>query len=145
MSGPDQQAVDAYYAFKQYNDIADKIEKVEAELKVFKNELAYYEQACLDHLTQNSTGQDKFKVTVGGHTFYMYLTPRVRVRSDIEATKVARIFRSYKLGHMVKPTVNSNTLSAWYRAQIKEGLAVPKGIAKVLEIYEDFKLGRQKA
>jgi methionine synthase II (cobalamin-independent) len=100
--------------------------------KVEKARLETLERQLKDKVLEYFAENGLDKVTIDGQT--LYTTTKVWARLDGDVETVAPALQFYGLGYLIKPTVNTNSLSSWYREQLDTGQEIPQGLQAILKV-----------
>ena len=84
------------------------------------------------------------KFTAFDTTFYVKITLHASLPAE-NREKFIRRLRARKLGHIVKPTINANTLTAFVKEQIQEFGQAPDWIADLVNTYSKPAIATRKA
>lgn len=104
-----------------------EIDRLKADLKRLEVVERQQKDQALEYFAE--TGLEK--VSIDGKTVYTMTKVWARV-PDLEQALPA--IESAGLGWMVKPTINTNTLSGWYREQLETDQDIPQALKDVLLI-----------
>lgn len=131
--------------------LSDEKAALDARLKVVKDELA----ALSDLLATQFALAGVPRMTVNGRTVYLHRQVWASVQpEDGDLDAAFKVLERYDMGWMVKPTVNSQTLSARIREMEKEfeGLdfqdfldSLPPDLRDALRITEKFEVRSRKS
>lgn len=117
---------------KEYADLSKEKRKVEAELDRIKNRMAEIEPLLLDMWAES--GLDR--MTVDGVTMFIHTQLWAGVADGFTREQAVGGLKAAGLGDFVTENYNSNSLSAYFREQVKqsdiEAIELPEGI-KVTE------------
>lgn len=85
------------------------------------------------------------RITVDGKTIYHSRRVWVGRADGVDLEEFMDVLREEGLGDLVKASVNSQTISAWYREQEDLGEPIPDRLSEVMKVSEVFDLGVRKA
>lgn len=101
-------------------DLKTQTDQAQAEEKKLKDQ-------ALEYFAENSLD----KVSIDGQT--IYTTTKVWARLPEPDTAIP-VLQQHGLGFLVKPTVNTNSLSSWYREQLDTGQELPQALLDVIKV-----------
>lgn len=122
---------------RQYVQYVHEKQRLEASLKLVKEQMDELEPRVLDHMANNGVQ----RMTVDGITLHI----RRELWARATSPEAPDVLRAHDLGFMARETVNAQTLSAWVREQDANGTPIPEAIAAVIAVAEVYKLGAVSA
>ena len=130
---------------KNYIDAHHEKRVAERALTVIKKEIAELEPRVMDHLVQ--MGYDHIKVD--GTTVYIKRNLRANIAGGVDKKAMATAFKLFEMEYLIKPTVNANSLSSYFRNEEdaldsppeKVDDLIPEELKPFVNIFEQFSLG----
>ena len=124
IGNPIQEYMDLHFA---YEDAKDEV----ARLKILKDEK---EEQALKHLIDLGAR----RMTTERGTVYIQKTTRISLKDGPDGSKdhAHAVMREHGLDILIKDNVNGNSLSKWYREEIKAGETVPEPLMAIFNVNE---------
>lgn len=130
---------------KSYVALHNEKREAERSLASIKKQIADVEPHVMDHLTQ--MGYDNIKVD--GTTIYIKRNLRANIVGGVDKEAMAEAFKKFDMEYLIKPTVNANSLSSYFRNEEDaldtppEDVAdlVPEELREFVKLFEQFQLG----
>jgi hypothetical protein len=123
---------------RRYRELRDAQKGSEAEAKALKDEADLIEAELIDAFTEAGTQA----INIDGKTIYLHRSTFAQRKPGVDAEQVMAALVEAGAGDLIKETVNSQTLSSWYREladAAEEGRGtIPEPVAEVLELGERY-------
>jgi DNA gyrase/topoisomerase IV subunit A len=121
---------------KEYAELVSEIDDLNALLGEKKRRRDELQESLLEWFTDPDSPD---RVTIAGRTLF----PRRQVWVNAKTQDALAALKEHGLVDMVKESVNSQTLSAWYR-ELEEEDAVPDWAKEKLDVAEVYKVSARK-
>ncbi len=121
---------------KEYSKLISRIHELESELRTMKARRNELEEELLDWFTEPNSPD---RVTIAGRTLF----PMRQVWVSVKDESGIKALKENGLEELVKETVNTQTLSAWYR-EVERDEGVPPWAREALNVTEKYKVGTRK-
>lgn len=124
---------------KEFVKLQAKKRELEGELQKVKDTLGDLDQDLQKEFVKDGVQNMK----VGGFT--VFLSPTIYAGPEIDKEDLIKALKKAKLGYLVKPTYNSQSLSAYARALQKDKKKMPKSLVGHMKVTEVFKMAARKS
>lgn len=124
----------------KYLELKDRRAVLEDELKLVKDEAKELSDVMVAGMEE--AGLENF--ALNGMTFYIRSTVHASVPAEKRETFIRRL-RARKLGNLVKPVIQANTLTSFVKEQIEvNGGSLPVWMEDLVSVYIEAELGTRK-
>ena len=122
-------------AMQEYVDCYQRKKTLERETKENNARIETLQDEVLREFMEQGARSISLK---NGATVYIHTDTYASLKNDEDGSKdnAHRVMRKYKLGYMVKPNVNAQTLRSWVIQQRDEEIPIPDELRAVLNITE---------
>lgn len=124
---------------KQLLDLREQKAALEAQLKEINAAIETAEAEVQEYFLQNEIS----KVSAEGKTVYLARSPWVKLID--QSTLTLDTLRRNGLEWLIKPTVNTSSLSSWYREQQQTDTAIPAQVKAILAVTDNFEVRVKKS
>jgi len=125
----------------QYSKLVGKIQDMELDIKLLKLRRDQLQDKLLEYFTDPDSPS---KMTIAGRTLSLRREVWVSLNPGTTAIRSAR---AHGLKDLVKTTINTQSLSGWYREmekQLEDGKSIPKWVENNMKVSEKFKIAARK-
>lgn len=125
---------------KRYIALKTRRAALEGEVDTIKTEMDGLETAILDQMASEGIQS----IAVEGYTLFPHVQRWLKRAEGITEQQSCDALRAAGLGDFVAEKWNAQTVSAWYREQVKDNLPIPPVILNAFTATEVPKLGARK-
>lgn len=130
---------------KSYVTLHHEKREAKSALAAIQKRIVDIEPQVMDHLTQ--MGYDHIKVD--GTTIYIKRNLRASIAGGVDKVAMRTVFEQFGMTYLIKPTVNANSLSSYFRNEEdqldtppeKIDDLIPDELKPYIKIFEQFQLG----
>lgn len=131
---------------RRFAELAFRKRALKDSLDDIDAELATIEPTLLEAFADARIRPPLKVTTDSGAVLSVYVRRDIWTRAAEDADEALHAaLRRNNLGHFVKPTVSVQTLSAWYREQIKAGESIPPDIQAAIAVVDKYSVQTRKA
>lgn len=125
---------------KRFVELKLKRSDLEGQVDEIKAEMDTLERSILDQMA--SEGLQSFAVL--NHTLFPHVQRWLKAADGVTRQQACDALKQAGLADFVAENWNMQTVSAWYREQVKEGTPIPEAIGAAFTATEVPKLGARK-